>query len=51
MQGLRAQGKSPLPLFKPGVHSECITNSSSKEMCRPGVTTDPKASEIPSKAS
>ena len=34
-----------------GVHSELRTNSSSKHICRPVVTTDPRASEILAKAS
>lgn len=39
----------PVPLCKPGVHSECRT--SSKDICRPVVTTDPRAAEVPAKAS
>lgn len=49
MHGLRAGGEDPLPLCRPGVHSECRT--SSKDIFRPVVTTDPRASEVPAKAS
>lgn len=38
-----------MPLCKPGAHSECRT--SSKDICRPVVTTDPRAPEVPAKAS
>lgn len=38
-----------MPLCKPGAHSECRT--SSRDICRLVVTTDPRAAEVPAKAS
>lgn len=49
MHGLRARGEDPLALCNLGVRSEWRT--SSKDVFRLVMTTDPRDSEVPAKAS